>query len=121
MTGPVGGCRAPANKEIGLLLFAIEAHASDLRTICRARISPDETLRPSDAAEPVISAPRSGTGLLEDAPNRHGSPLSPVRGGAITVSHRKAVAVTGAIALAAEVKDSVRIVKSELAKQGAGH
>jgi DNA-binding transcriptional MerR regulator len=125
-TGPklVAACAQGEHHEIGLLLFAIEAHAADMQTVLLGADTPfDETvvaLRRIGGDAVVISASLSpAPDLLGDAlpklVRRSGVPV--FVGGSIAVKHRKAVAATGATPLAADIKDSVRIIKAALANR----
>jgi methanogenic corrinoid protein MtbC1 len=122
-TGPklVAACAEGEHHEIGLLLFAIEAHAADMQTILLGADTPfAETVaaqRRVGGDAVVISASFSPTpDLLNDGlpklVRQCGVPV--FVGGTIALRHRKAVAATGATPLAADIRDSIRIVKAAL-------
>ena len=125
-TGPklVAACAQGEHHVIGLLLFAIEAHAADLQTILLGADTPfDETVaaqRRIGADAVVISASfTTSPDLLYEALTRlvRKSGVPVFVGGAIASRHRKAIAATGATPLAAEIRDSIRIIKSALLQQ----
>lgn len=122
-TGPrlVAACAPGEHHEIGLLLFAIEAHAADLQTILLGADTPLEEIavvqKRCGCDAVVISASIDPVpSLLDEALSRlvkqTGVPV--FVGGSFADTHRKAVAATGATPLAADVNDSVRLIKALL-------
>jgi MerR family transcriptional regulator, light-induced transcriptional regulator len=121
----VAACAPGEQHEIGLLLFAIEAHAVDMRTILLGADTPlDELLqaqrRCGGDAVVVSASIDPAPGFLDDAlPGLVKQSAVPVFvGGALATRHRSAVAATGAIPLTADVKDSVRLIKARLNEPG---
>jgi MerR family transcriptional regulator, light-induced transcriptional regulator len=125
-TGPklVAACAEGEHHEIGLLLFAIEAHAADMQTVLLGADTPfAETVaaqRRVGGDAVVISASFSPTpDLMNEALpkliRQCGVPV--FVGGTIAIRHRKAVAATGATPLAVDIRDSIRIIKSVLMQQ----
>jgi DNA-binding transcriptional MerR regulator/methylmalonyl-CoA mutase cobalamin-binding subunit len=113
----VAACAPGEQHEIGLLLFALEAHAAGLRTVLLGADTPlDEVAlaqqRSRSDAIVISSSVDPTPGLLERALPRlvrqAGVPV--FVGGATAVRHRQAVAAAGAIALGKELEDGVRLI-----------
>jgi MerR family transcriptional regulator, light-induced transcriptional regulator len=122
-TGPrlVAACAPGEHHEIGLLLFAIEAHAADLQTILLGADTPLEEVavvqKRCECDGVVISASIDPVpSLLGDALSRlvHQAGVPVFVGGSFADTNRKAVTATGATPLAADVKESVRLIKALL-------
>jgi len=118
----VAACAPGEQHEIGLLLFALEAHAGGLRTVLLGADTPlpDVAIarRRSRAHAVVISSSMEppadffGTalpGLVRDA----GAPV--FVGGEASVRHAKRIAAAGAAALGVELEDGVRLIRASLA------
>lgn len=125
-TGPrlLGACAPGEQHEIGLLLFALEAHEVGMRTVLLGADLPFDQLgaafRRSGCAAIVISSSIDpAPGLLQQAlPALVRKADAPVFvGGATAVRHRAAINAAGAIALGTVLEDGVRLV---LAKLGSG-
>jgi len=119
----VAACVPGEQHEIGLLLFAIEAHAADMKTILLAADTPlDEVLaarRRTSADAVVISASTDASaGFLKVALPKlvRDSGVPVFVGGYIADRHRKAIAGAGATALSGEIRDSIHLIRSALQK-----
>jgi DNA-binding transcriptional MerR regulator len=122
-TGPrvVAACAPGEQHEIGLLLFALEAQAADLRVVLLGADTPFGdvaiALRHSGSQAAVISSSVDpAPGLLERAlPKLVRQTAVPVFvGGATATRHRQAIAAAGATPLGVELENGVRLIKSAL-------
>jgi DNA-binding transcriptional MerR regulator len=122
-TGPrlVAACAPGEQHEIGLLLFALEAHAAGLRTVLLGADTPLDDIaaaqrRSGSGAVVISSSVEPPPALLEDGlPNLVREVRVPVFvGGATAVRQRRAVVAAGAIPLAVELEDGVRLVATAL-------
>ena len=113
----MAACAPGEQHEIGLLLFALEAHAAGLRTVLLGADTPLDDIaiaqqRSRSDAIVISSSMDPAPGLLERALprliRRAGVPV--FIGGATAVRHRQAVAAAGAIALGRELEDGVRLI-----------
>ena len=122
-SGPrvVAACAPGEQHEIGLLLFALEAQAADLRTLVLGADTPFEDVaiaqrRSGSDAVVISSSVDPAPGLLERAlpklVRQTGVPV--FVGGSTAVRHRQAVAAAGATPLGIELEDGVRLIKATL-------
>ncbi len=122
-TGPrvVAACAPGEHHEFGLLLFALEAQAADLRTLLLGADTPFEDVaiaqRRSGSGAVVISssvdpAPQLFERALPKLVRQAGVPV--FVGGSTAVRHRHAVTAAGATPLGVELEDGVRLIKATL-------
>ena len=117
----VAACAPGEQHEIGLLLFALEAHNAGLRTVLLGADTPFEqvaiALRRSGGQGIVISS------CVDPEPGLFEHALSPlVRqagvpvfiGGAAAARHRQAIVAAGAVALGVDIEDGVRLIAAAL-------
>lgn len=125
-TGPrlVAACAPGEQHEIGLLLFALEAHVAGMRTVLLGADTPlpDVALarRRSEADAVIVSssvdpAPSFFKEELPQLVRQAGVPV--FVGGATAVRHRREVSTAGAIPLGVELEDGVRLIATTLAHQ----
>jgi DNA-binding transcriptional MerR regulator len=123
-TGPrlVAACVPGEQHEIGLLLFALEAHGAGMRTILLGADTPLPDLavagRRSAAGAIVVSSsvdpdPALFATALPELVREAG--MRVFVGGAAAARHRRAIAAAGAIALGSDLEDGVRAIASALA------
>lgn len=117
----LGACAPGEQHEIGLLLFALEAHNAGLRTVLLGANTPLEELavaleRSRSDAIVISSSVDPEPGLLERAlPKLVRQTGVPVFIGGVTASrHRQAIVAAGAIALTVEIEDGLRLVAATL-------
>ena len=118
----VAACAPGEQHEIGLLLFALEAHHAGLQTVLLGADTPLEDVaiaqrRSGSDAVVISSSVEPAPGFLE-----RGLPALvrqmdvPVFVGGITaLRHRQAIAAAGAIALGIELENGVRLIAATLA------
>lgn len=122
-TGPriLGACAPGEQHEIGLLLFALEAHNAGACTVLLGADTPLEQLaialeRSRSDAIVISSSVDLEPGLLERAlpklVRQTGVPV--FIGGVTAIRHRQAIVAAGAIALGVEIEDGVRLVMATL-------
>jgi len=125
-TGPklLGACAPGEQHEIGLLLFALEAHDAGLRSVLLGADTPVEDLvlacqRAACDAVVLSSSVDPDPGFLRDAlPELVRSVPVPVFvGGRTADRHRAAIAAAGAIPLGLELEDGVRLIRRTLLSQ----
>jgi DNA-binding transcriptional MerR regulator len=119
----VGACAPGEQHEIGLILFALEAHEAGLRTVLLGADTPFLDLaiaqRQSGSRAIVISSTLDpAAGLLERALPKlvHQVRVPVFVGGGTAVRHRQAIAATGAIPAGVELEDGVRLVLATLGR-----
>ena len=126
-TGPriVAACAPGEQHEIGLLLFALEAHQAGLQTVLLGANTPLEdvviALRRSGGDAIVISSSvEPAPGFIERAlPALVRQVEVPVFVGGVTaLHHRQAIAAAGAVALGVELENGVRLIEATLAQPG---
>ena len=126
-TGPriVAACVPGEQHEIGLLLFALEAHQAGLQTVLLGANTPLEdvviALRRSGGDAIVISSSvEPAPGFIERAlPALVRQVDVPVFVGGVTaLHHRQAIAAAGAVALGVELENGVRLIEATLAQPG---
>jgi DNA-binding transcriptional MerR regulator len=123
---PILATCAPGERhEIGILLFALEAHEAGMRTVLLGADTPLEEL--------VVARQRCGAGAIVlsstmDPPagflerdlarfvRKAGVPV--LLGGPSAVRHRRAVSAAGAVAAGAQIEDGVRLLLATLRKAG---
>lgn len=125
-SGPrlVAACAPGEQHEIGLLLFALEAQAADLRMLVLGADTPLGELaiawrRSGSDAIVLSSSLDPAPDLLErDLPKLVRDTGVPVFvGGSTSVRHRQLITAAGAIALGVELEDGVRLIKTTLARK----
>lgn len=125
-TGPrlVAACAPGEQHEIGLLLFALEAHGAGMRTVLLGADTPlgDVAIarRRSGAHAVIISssidpAPDFLAEALPQLVRQAGVPV--FVGGSTALRHRRKVAAAGAIPLGVELEDGLRLVATMLARE----
>ncbi|MBX3703001.1 MAG: MerR family transcriptional regulator [Steroidobacteraceae bacterium] len=125
-TGPrlVAACAPGEQHEIGLLLFALEAHVAGMRTVLLGADTPlaDVAIacRRSQGDAVVISssmdpAPSFFRDELPQLVRESGVPV--FVGGSTALRHRREIAAAGAVALGVELEDGVRLVATTLARE----
>jgi DNA-binding transcriptional MerR regulator/methylmalonyl-CoA mutase cobalamin-binding subunit len=126
-TGPriVAACAPGEQHEIGLLLFALEAHQAGLQTVLLGANTPLEdvviALRRSGGDAVVISSSvEPAPGFIERAlPALVRQVDVPVFvGGVVALHHRQAIAAAGAVALGVELENGVRLIEATLTQPG---
>lgn len=122
----VAACAPGEQHEIGLLLFALEAHQAGLQTVLLGADTPLEDVaiaqRHSGADAVVISSSiEPAAGFLERAlPALVRQVDVPVFVGGVTaLHHRQAIGAAGAIALGIELENGVRRITATLADRAA--
>ncbi len=117
----VAACAPGEQHEIGLLIFALEAHAAGLRTVLLGADTPLDDIaiaqkRSRSDAIVISSSVDPAPGLVERAlPKLVRQANVPVFiGGATAMRHRQALASAGAIVLGKELEDGVRLIKITL-------
>ena len=117
----VAACAPGEQHEIGLLIFALEAHAAGLRTVLLGADTPLDDIaiaqkRSRSDAIVISSSVDPAPGLVERAlPKLVRQADVPVFiGGATAMRHRQALASAGAIVLGKELEDGVRLIKITL-------
>jgi len=122
----VAACAPGEQHEIGLLLFALEAHQAGLQTVLLGADTPLEDVaiaqRRSGADAVVISSSiEPAAGFLERAlPALVRQVDVPVFVGGVTaLQHRQAIAAAGAIALGIELENGVRLITATLTDRAA--
>jgi MerR family transcriptional regulator, light-induced transcriptional regulator len=125
-TGPrlVAACAPGEQHEIGLLLFALEAHVAGMRTVLLGADTPlpDVAIacQRSEADAVVVSssvdpAPSFFKEELPRLVRQAGVPV--FVGGTTAVRHRREISTAGAIPLGVELEDGVRLVATTLARE----
>mgnify|MGYP001191474685 CR=1 FL=1 len=118
----LASCVPGEQHEIGLLLFALQAHAAGLRTVLLGADTPlDEVViaRKRSAARAVVLSsslqPADGflTGELPRLVREAGCPV--FIGGDAAQSRRREIAAAGAIPLCVPIEEGVRLLKAKLA------
>lgn len=118
----LASCVPGEQHEIGLLLFALQAHAAGLRTVLLGADTPlDEVViaRKRSAARAVVLSsslqPADGflTGELPRLVREAGCPV--FIGGDAAQSRRREIAAAGAIPLYVPIEEGVRLLKAKLA------
>jgi len=126
-TGPqvVAACAPGEHHELGLLLFALEAQAANLRILLLGADTPFEDVaiaqrRSGSDAVVISSSVDPAPGLLERAlPKLVRHAAVPVFvGGSTAVLHRQSITAAGATPLGIEVEDGVRLIKATLDHRG---
>ncbi|MGW8183484.1 MAG: MerR family transcriptional regulator [Burkholderiales bacterium] len=128
-TGPrvIAACAPGEHHEIGLLLFALEAHSAGLRTLLLGADTPLDdvaiAVRRSGADAVVISScvdPEPGLlkRALPSLVRQTGVPV--FVGGSTATHHRQAITAAGAIALGVEIEDGVRLISVTLNTRKSG-
>ena len=124
-TGPriVAACAPGEQHEIGLLLFALEAHHAGLQTVLLGADTPLEDVaiaqrRSGSDAVVISSSVEPAPGFLEHTLPAFVRQISvPVFVGGITaLRHRQAIAAAGAIVLGIELENGVRLITAALAQ-----
>jgi methylmalonyl-CoA mutase cobalamin-binding subunit len=125
-TGPrlLGACAPGEQHEIGLLLFALEAHDAGMRSVLLGADTPVEDLvlacqRAACDAVVLSSSVDPDPGFLRDAlPELVRSVPVPVFvGGRTAERHRAAISAAGALPLGVELDDGVRLIARTLLGQ----
>jgi len=125
-TGPrlVAACAPGEQHEIGLLLFALEAHVAGMRTVLLGADTPlpDVALASqrsvADAVVVSSSVDPAPSFFSEELPRLVRQAGVPVFvGGATAVRHQREVSTAGAIPLGVELEDGVRLVATTLARE----
>ena len=113
----VAACAPGEQHELGLLLFALEAHEAGLRTILLGADTPAQDLalaqqRCGGAAVVISGCVEPAHGFLEAAlPALVRQVKVPVFvGGAAAVRHRQAIKAAGAVPVVAEIEVGVRLI-----------
>ena len=128
-TGPriVAACAPGEQHEIGLLLFALEAHQAGLQTVLLGADMPLEDIviaqrRSGGDAVVISSSVAPAAGFLERAlPALVRQVDVPVFVGGVTaLHHRQAITAAGAVALGIELEDGVRLIGATLARRNSG-
>jgi DNA-binding transcriptional MerR regulator len=121
----VAACAPGEQHEIGLILFALEAHEAGLRTVLLGADTPFLDLaiaqRQSGSRAIVISSTLDpAPGLLERAlPKLVRQVRVPVFvGGGTAIRHRQVIAAAGAIPAGIELEDGVRLILATLGREG---
>lgn len=124
-TGPrlVAACAPGEQHEIGLLLFALEAHVAGMRTVLLGADTPlpDVAIaRQRSEAHAVVVSSSVDPALSffkEELPRLVRQAGVPVFvGGATAVRHRREISAAGAVPLGVELEDGVRLVATTLAR-----
>ena len=127
-TGPriVAACAPGEQHEIGLLLFALEAHQAGLQTVLLGADTPLEDVviaqrRSGGDAVVISSSVEPDPGFLERAlPAAVRQVDVPVFVGGVTaLHHRQAITAAGAVALGVELENGVRLIAATLADRAA--
>ena len=123
----VGACAPGEQHEIGLILFALEAHEAGLRTVLLGADTPFLDLavaqRQSASRAIVISSTLDpAPGILERALAKL---VRQVRvpvfvGGGTAIRRRQAIAATGAIPAGTDLEDGVRLILAMLGREASG-
>jgi len=122
-TGPriVAACAPGEQHEIGLILFALQAHAAGLQTVMLGADTPVNDVvvaRQRSAARAVVisSSLAPAAGFLSDALPRlvRGAGVPVFVGGAAASSHRREIAAAGATPLGVEIDDGVQLIATRL-------
>ncbi|HXV40112.1 MAG TPA: MerR family transcriptional regulator [Steroidobacteraceae bacterium] len=125
-TGPrlVAACAPGEQHEIGLLLFALEAHVAGMRTVLLGADTPLPDLaiarqRSQGDAVVISSSVDPAPSFFNDAlPQLVGQAGVPVFvGGSTAIRHRREVSAAGAVPLGVELEDGVRLVATTLARE----
>lgn len=122
-TGPriLAACAPGEQHEIGLILFALEAHVAGLRTVLLGADTPLEdvaTARHRSAAEAVVisSSMDPSADFLADGlrrlVRRAGCPV--FVGGTTALNHRLEIAAAGAIPVCVGIDEGVRMIAARL-------
>jgi DNA-binding transcriptional MerR regulator len=125
-TGPrlVAACAPGEQHEIGLLLFALEAHVAGMRTVLLGADTPLPDIaiarQRSQGDAVVISssvdpAPSFFSDELPQLARQAGVPV--FVGGSTAIRHRREVSAAGAVPLGVELEDGVRLVATTLARE----
>jgi hypothetical protein len=125
-SGPrlVAACAPGEQHEIGLLLFALEAHVAGMRTVLLGADTPLPDIaiarQRSQGDAVVISssvdpAPSFFSDELPQLARQAGVPV--FVGGSTAIRHRREVSATGAVPLGVELEDGVRLVATTLARE----
>lgn len=125
-TGPrlVAACAPGEQHEIGLLLFALEAHVAGMRTVLLGADTPlpDVAIaRQRSQGDAVVissSVDPAASFFTDELPQLVRAAGVPVFvGGTTAVRHRREVSAAGAIPLGVELEDGVRLVATMLARE----
>lgn len=125
-TGPrlVAACAPGEQHEIGLLLFALEAHVAGMRTVLLGADTPlpDVAIaRQRSQGDAVVissSVDPAASFFKDELPQLVRAAGVPVFvGGTTAVRHRREVSAAGAIPLGVELEDGVRLVATMLARE----
>lgn len=125
-TGPrlVAACAPGEQHEIGLLLFALEAHVAGMRTVLLGADTPllDVAIaRQRSQCDAVVvssSVDPAPSFFREELPQLVRQAGVPVFvGGSTAIRHRREVSATGAVPLGVELEDGVRLVATTLARK----
>lgn len=118
----LGACAQGDQHEIGLLLFAVEAHAAGFRTVLLGANTPfAETAiaqRRADCDAVVISSSidpeiKPFAAALRSLVQKVEAPV--FFGGPTAVLHRQAIAATGAVPLGTNIENGIRLIRVTLA------
>jgi methylmalonyl-CoA mutase cobalamin-binding subunit len=121
----IASCAPGEQHEIGLLLFALQAHAAGLQTVLLGADTPlDEIViaRQRSAARAVVLSssmqPAEGflSGELPRLVREAGCPV--FVGGDTALSRRREISAAGATPLCVPIEDGVRMLKAQLAGAG---
>jgi DNA-binding transcriptional MerR regulator len=121
----IASCAPGEQHEIGLLLFALQAHAAGLQTVLLGADTPlDEIViaRQRSAARAVVLSssmqPTEGflSGELPRLVREAGCPV--FVGGETALSRRREISAAGATPLCVPIEDGVRMLKAQLAEAG---
>jgi DNA-binding transcriptional MerR regulator len=125
-TGPrlVAACAPGEQHEIGLLLFALEAHVAGMRTVLLGADTPlpDVAIaRQRSQGDAVVissSVDPAASFFKDELPQLVREAGVPVFvGGTTALRHRREVSAAGAIPLGVELEDGVRLVATMLARE----
>lgn len=125
-TGPrlVAACAPGEQHEIGLLLFALEAHVAGMRTVLLGADTPlpDVAIaRQRSQCDAVVvssSVDPAPSFFREELPQLVRQAGVPVFvGGSTAIRHRREVSAAGAVPLGVELEDGVRLVATTLARE----
>lgn len=120
----LGACAPGEQHEIGLLLFALEAHAAGMRTILLGADTPLEDIaiaaRRGEADAVIVSSSvEPGADFFSDAlpqlVRKAGVPI--FIGGSTAERHGRAIEAAGAIPVGVELENGVRLVASRLSRE----
>ncbi len=120
----LAACAPEEQHEIGLLLFALEAHVAGMRTVLLGADTPllDVAIaRQRSQCDAVVvssSVDPAPSFFREELPQLVRQAGVPVFvGGSTAIRHRREVSATGAVPLGVELEDGVRLVATTLARK----